>query len=63
MSPKPSSKDGDLENQGKVTRIFSTLYCVSGQYSRPRTFNWAKTKKLDQPEDHWSCKRSPDILT
>ena len=29
MSPKPSSKDGDLENQGNVTRIVSTYYCVS----------------------------------
>ena len=27
--PQPSSKNGDLENQGKITRIFSTLYCVS----------------------------------
>ena len=29
MSPYQSSKDGDGENQGKFTRIFSTPYCVS----------------------------------
>ena len=29
MSPLPYSKDGDLENQDKVTRIFLTLCCVS----------------------------------
>ena len=27
--PQPSSYCGDLENQDKVTRIFSTFYCVS----------------------------------
>ena len=27
--PQPPSKDGDLENQGRVIRIISTLYCIS----------------------------------